>query len=101
MLGSLDGRAAAFDATLQDSERMLATSKSGMRNQLVRRTTDVKKNIEGAQRYLNVLRERANVASEGKMVQLSEGLEQNTKSLCALQVSNSDAVHSLQILQVI
>ena len=74
---------------------------SGMRNQLVRRTTDVKKNIEGAQRYLNVLRERANVASEGKMVQLSEGLEQNTKSLCALQVSNSDAVHSLQILQVI
>mmetsp|Transcript_33715 Transcript_33715/g.99340 ORF Transcript_33715/g.99340 Transcript_33715/m.99340 type:complete len:403 (-) Transcript_33715:1506-2714(-) len=74
---------------------------SGMRNQLVRRTTDVKKNIEGAQRYLNVLRERANVASEGKMVQLSEGLEQNTKSLCALQVSNSDTVHSLQILQII
>ena len=74
---------------------------SGMRNQLVRRTTDVKKNIEGAQRYLNVLRERANVASEGKMVQLSEGLEQNTKSLCALQISNSDTVHSLQILQII
>ena len=74
---------------------------SGMRNQLVRRTTDVKKNVEGAQRYLNVLRERANVASEGKMVQLSEGLEQNTKSLCALQISNSDTVHSLQILQII
>ena len=74
---------------------------SGMRNQLVRRTADIKKNIEGAQRYLDVLRERVNVASEGKMVLLSEGLEQNTKYLCTLQVSNSDTVHSLQILQII
>ena len=74
---------------------------SGMRDQLVRRTTDVKKNITGAQRFLDVLRERVNVASEGKMVQLSEALEQNTKNLCALQGSNSDTVHSLQILQII
>jgi len=74
---------------------------SGMRNQLVRRTTDVRKNISGAQRYLDVLRERVNVEAEGKMVQLSEGLEQNTKNLCSLQVSNSDTVHSLQILHII
>lgn len=73
----------------------------GMRNQLIRRTTDVRKNIEGSQRHLNVLRERANVASEEQTHQLSEGLEQNTKSLCALQISNSDTVHALQILQVI
>ena len=74
---------------------------SGMRNQLVRRTTDIRKNIEGAQRYLDVLRERANVASEGRAVQLSEGLEQNTENLCALQKSNADTVQSLKILQVI
>lgn len=74
---------------------------AGMKNQLVRRTTDVKKNIIGAQRILDVLRERVNVASESKTVQLSEALELNTKNLCALQASNSDTVHSLQILQVI
>ncbi len=74
---------------------------SGMKNHLVRRTTDIKKNIDAAQRHLNVIRERVNVASEGKMVQLSEGLEQNTKNLCSLQISNAETVHSLQILQII
>mmetsp|Transcript_45192 Transcript_45192/g.54796 ORF Transcript_45192/g.54796 Transcript_45192/m.54796 type:complete len:856 (+) Transcript_45192:187-2754(+) len=74
---------------------------AGMRNQLVRRTTDVKKNIVSAQRYLDVIRERVNVASEGKMVRLSEASEENTKRLCALHVSNSDTVHSLQILQIV
>ena len=74
---------------------------SGMSDQLVRRTTDVKKNISGAQSFLDVLRERVNVASEGEMNQLSEALEQNTKKLCNLQISNLDAVNSLKILQII
>lgn len=74
---------------------------SGMREQLVRRTTDIKKNVISGQRYLNVLKERITVSSEGKMVLLCEALEQNTKKLCALQVTNSDTVHSLQILQIV
>jgi len=73
---------------------------SGMRSQLVRRTTDLKKNIAGSQRYLDVLRERAHVVSEGKMFELNENLETNSKKLCQLQEYNSNAAHSLQILQV-
>ena len=75
---------------------------SGLRTQLARRTKDVKKNLHGAQRHLDVLRERVNVASEARTVQLRESsLEQNTKHLCELEASNSDTVHSLQIVQVI
>jgi len=74
---------------------------SGMRSQLVRRTTDLKKNIAGSQRYLDVLRERAHVVSEGKMFSLNENLESNSKKLCSLQENNSDTAHSLQILQII
>jgi WD repeat-containing protein 35 len=73
---------------------------SGMRSQLVRRTTDLKKNIAGSQRYLDVLRERAHVVSEGKMFELNENLETNTRNMCELQEHNSNAAHSLQILQV-
>eukprot|EP00520_Triparma_pacifica_P005947 CAMPEP_0118636870 /NCGR_PEP_ID=MMETSP0785-20121206/2858_1 /TAXON_ID=91992 /ORGANISM="Bolidomonas pacifica, Strain CCMP 1866" /LENGTH=855 /DNA_ID=CAMNT_0006528035 /DNA_START=249 /DNA_END=2816 /DNA_ORIENTATION=+ len=73
---------------------------SGMRSQLVRRTTDLKKNIAGSQRYLDVLRERAHVVSEGKMFELNENLESNTRKMCELQEHNSNAAHSLQILQV-
>jgi|TARA_B110000305_G_C19194408_1_gene518143 hypothetical protein len=46
---------------------------SGMRSQLVRRTTDLKKNIAGSQRYLDVLRERAHVVSEGKVSERTSG----------------------------
>jgi len=73
---------------------------SGMRSQLVRRTTDLKKNIAGSQRYLDVLRERAHVVSENKMFDLNENLESNSKKLCSLQEYNRDAANSLYILQV-
>jgi WD repeat-containing protein 35 len=73
---------------------------SGMRSQLVRRTTDLKKNIAGSQRYLDVLRERAHVVSENKMFNLNENLESNSKKLCMLQDYNSESAHSLYILQV-
>merc|ERR1740138_203398 len=45
---------------------------SGMRSQLLRRTTDLKKNIGGASRYLEVLREMTHVASEEKMFALNQ-----------------------------
>ena len=49
VLGSLDGRTATFDATLMESERMLATSKSGMRNQLL-------SNLEAVEEHVVALR---------------------------------------------
>merc|ERR1711871_1548579 len=55
---------------------------SGMRSQLLRRTTDLKKNIGGPSRYLDVLREMTHVVSENKMFSLNEALEINTKKLC-------------------
>ncbi|KAL7549921.1 hypothetical protein ACHAWF_013176 [Thalassiosira exigua] len=74
---------------------------SGMRDQLMRRVKDVKKNLSASQRNLDLLRERVEVESQNKAVQMSLELEKNTKQLCALQVSNGDAVRSLRILQTI
>jgi WD repeat-containing protein 35 len=74
---------------------------SGMRDQLVRRVNDVKKNLVASQRNLDLLRERVDVETHNKSVQMSLELEKNTKQLCALQVSNGDAVRSLKVLQTI
>ena len=74
---------------------------SGMRDMLVRRAKDVKKNLTASQRNLDLLRERVEVESQNRSVQMSLELEKNTKQLCALQISNGDAVRSLKILQTI
>mmetsp|Transcript_12193 Transcript_12193/g.45226 ORF Transcript_12193/g.45226 Transcript_12193/m.45226 type:complete len:87 (-) Transcript_12193:40-300(-) len=72
-----------------------------MRSQLIRRSTDLKKNIAGAIRYLDVLREMAGVVAETRSFQLTESLEAQMKRLCDLQSSNERAADSLQILQII
>jgi hypothetical protein len=74
---------------------------AGMRNQLVRRAMDLKKNIAGAHRFLDVLREMSSVVSESKMFLLNESVDLNTKKLCALQDSNEKSAISLQNLQTI
>jgi hypothetical protein len=74
---------------------------SGMRDQLVRRVIDVKKNLEASQQNLDLLRDRVDVESQNKTVQMSLELEKNTKQLCALQATNGDAVRSLKVLQTI
>jgi WD repeat-containing protein 35 len=73
----------------------------GMRNQLVRRAMDLKKNISGSHRFLDVLREMSAMVSEAKMFQLNESVDLNTKRMCSLQDSNERAAASLQILQMI
>ncbi len=73
----------------------------GMRNQLIRRAMDLKKNIAGAHRFLDVLREMSAVVSESKMFLLNESVDLNTKKMCSLQESNEKAAASLQNLQVI
>lgn len=74
---------------------------SGQREQLMRRVKDVKKNLAASQRNLDLLRERVDVESQNKTVQMSLELAKNTKQLCALQASNGDAARSLKILQTI
>lgn len=74
---------------------------AGMRNQLVRRAMDLKKNIAGQHRFLDVLREMSAVVSEAKMFALNESVDLNTKRMCLLQDSNERAAGSLQILQFI
>lgn len=74
---------------------------AGMRSQLLRRATDLKKNIGGAHRYLDVLREMSSVVSESKMFALNESVDLNTKRLCSLQSANERTATSLQILQIV
>jgi hypothetical protein len=70
---------------------------SGMRSQLLRRSADLKKNIGGSQKYLDVLREMSSVVSENKMFRLNESLELNTKRLCQLNESNQKSAKALQV----
>lgn len=60
----------------------------GMRSQLTRRAHDLKKNINGSHRLLNVLREMTSVVSESKMFKLNESVNLNTNRMCSLQDSN-------------
>ena len=72
-----------------------------MRNQLIRRAMDLKKNIAGSHRLLEVLREMSASVSESKLFLLNESVDLNTKRMCSLQESNERAAGSLVILQTI
>ena len=74
---------------------------AGMRNQLVRRSMDLKKNINGNHRFLDVLREMSSVVSETKMFLLNESVDLNTKRMCLLQDSNERSAGILSMLQYI
>jgi len=74
---------------------------SGMREQLMRRVKDVKKNLTASQRNLDLLRERVEVESRNKSFQMSLELEKITKQLGALQMSSGDAVRSLTVMQTL
>merc|ERR1711998_105348 len=71
---------------------------SGMRSQLLRRTTDLKKNIGGASRTLDVLRELTSAASEQKMFTLNENLNINTNKLIELNESNEKGAACLYLI---
>jgi hypothetical protein len=74
---------------------------AGMRNQLIRRAMDLKKNISGSHRLLDVLREMSSVVSESKTFHMNESVDLNTQKMCALQDSNERTAGSLQMLQLI
>ena len=74
---------------------------AGMRNQLVRRAVDLKKNIAGNHRFLDILREMSAVVTGNKMFQLHQSVDLNTQRLCQLSDSNERTAGSLNILQMI
>lgn len=74
---------------------------AGMRNQLVRRAVDLKKNISGNHRFLDILREMSAVVTGNKMFQLHQSVDLNTQRLCQLSDSNERTAGSLNILQMI
>jgi WD repeat-containing protein 35 len=74
---------------------------AGMRNQLVRRAVDLKKNISGNHRFLDILREMSSVVTENKMFKLNQSVDLNTQRLCQLSDSNERTAGSLSILQMV
>jgi WD repeat-containing protein 35 len=74
---------------------------AGMRNQLVRRAMDLKKNISGNHRFLDVLREMSSAVSESKMFLLNESVDLNTKRMCQLQDATERSAGSLMMIQSI
>lgn len=74
---------------------------SGMRSQLLRRTTDMKKNIAGASRKLDVLREMTQVVSDDKMFALNESLDVNTKKMIEVNEANEKTALSTRMLIVV
>ncbi|KAJ1457473.1 hypothetical protein M885DRAFT_515039 [Pelagophyceae sp. CCMP2097] len=71
---------------------------SGMRSQLLRRTTDLKKNVGGAGRYLEVLREMTSVVTEDRSFALQQSIAENGRRLIDLQGANERTAITLQIL---
>lgn len=106
VLGYLDEALQMMDVPLEPPEQAGRSlynrlELSGMRDMLVRRANDVKKNLTASQRNLDLLRERVEIESHNRNVNMSLQLEKNTRTLCSLQVANGDAVRSLKILQTI
>ena len=62
---------------------------------------DLKKNIAGSHRLLDVLREMSSVVSESKTFHMNESVDINTQKMCALQDSNERTAGTLQMLQLI
>lgn len=73
---------------------------AGMRSQLVRRASDLRKNIAGAHRNLDVIRETSAVLSEARAFALSDSLDQNTRRLREQNETSERSARSLQMLQV-
>jgi WD repeat-containing protein 35 len=74
---------------------------ASMRNQLIRRAMDLKKNLQGLHKLLDNLREMSLSISEAKLFSMNESVDLNTKRICTLQDSNERAAGTLQVLQVI
>ena len=73
----------------------------GMRSQLVRRSTDMKKNIKGSMSLLDVIREMSNSISEEQTFSIQKGIEQNAHELCKMQEAMRKTSTSLSMILVV
>ena len=71
---------------------------SGMRSQLLRRTTDLKKNVGGASRYLEVLREMTGIVAEDRAYNLQRQLETHAKKNLELQENSKQTRIQLTLM---
>lgn len=72
-----------------------------MRSQLIRRSNDVKKVVDGSKRFLVVLQQRVSTVADDKLSEMNEKLKQSNKSLDVINASNKEAAHSLQIFRIV
>ncbi len=72
-----------------------------MRSQLIRRSDDMKKTVEGSKKFLAVLQKKISIISDGKLIQLNEKLEQSAKSLDTMNTTNQETAHSIQVFRII
>jgi hypothetical protein len=72
-----------------------------MRSQLIRRSSDVKKLVEGSKKYLDVLQNRVSAVADDKLGELNDKLDNNTKSLEKMNITNKETSHSIQIFRII
>lgn len=71
-----------------------------MRSQLLRRSTDLKKNILGIRRNLKLLQHQVELASDVKIEELNAATEKNLKVLLAIKSSQDESVSAQRIFQI-
>ena len=72
-----------------------------MRSQLIRRSDDLKKVIDGSRKFLIILQQRISTVADDKLSALNEKLKQSNKSLDLMNTSNKEAAHSLKIFRIV
>jgi hypothetical protein len=71
-----------------------------MRSQLLRRSSDLNKNILGIRRSLKLLQHQVTLASEVKIEELNIATEKNLKVLMAIKSSQDETVSTMRIFQI-
>lgn len=70
-----------------------------MRSQLLRRSTDLKKNVLGMRRSCKLMQNQLELASEDKKEQLNDTMEKNLNVLMAIQRSQDEYASALKIFR--
>lgn len=71
-----------------------------LKSQLLRRSDDLKKLVEGSKYNLKLLQEKISATSDDKLASLGERLDQSTKALEAINSANKEMSHSLCIFRI-
>ncbi len=72
-----------------------------MRSQLIRRSNDLKKIVDGSKRFLSILQQRISTVADDKLAEMNEKLKQSNQSLDRMNASNKETAHSLSIFRIV